>query len=242
MATATQHYENHLAEVYVWMAGGFDAAVARGASEIEALELDPSGDGVAVDLGAGFGMHAIPLARRGYSVIAIDSSRVLLDVLAKHAGDLAVRPIEGDLRTFDQHVPRNPSLFLCMGDTLTHLPDLASVESLLRNVRAHMTPGARLVLSFRDYSSPLLEEKRFIPVRHDADTIFTCFLEYSPTHVAVYDILHTRRGSAWNQRVGWYEKVRLSPAWVVERLERFGLEVRSEAGLGGMIRMVAERP
>ncbi|MFW6031386.1 MAG: class I SAM-dependent methyltransferase, partial [Myxococcota bacterium] len=215
MATVEQHYENHLADVYVWMAGGFESAVARGASELEALGVARSEGGVAVDLGAGFGMHAIPLAARGYSVTAIDSSRTLLDVLAEHAEELPVRPIEDDLRNFDAHLHGPPTLFLCMGDTLTHLPDLASVESLLGKVHAHMAPGTRLVLSFRDYSSPLVKEERFIPVRSDANTLLTCFLEYSPRHVTVYDILHRYDGFTWNQTVSWYEKVRLSPAWVV---------------------------
>jgi hypothetical protein len=31
----------------------------------------------AIDLGAGFGMHSIPLARRGIEVIAIDSDGIL---------------------------------------------------------------------------------------------------------------------------------------------------------------------
>ena len=80
MTTVTEHYANHLAPIYLWMAGGPEAALQAGTAEIEALNL-PLTDGAAVlDLGAGFGMHAIPLARRGARVTAIGSQRRLARV------------------------------------------------------------------------------------------------------------------------------------------------------------------
>ena len=60
MASAVSHYENLLAPIYLWMAGGLDAALAAGAADVAELAGAP---GYAIDLGAGFGMHSIPLAR-----------------------------------------------------------------------------------------------------------------------------------------------------------------------------------
>ena len=54
------HYDSHLAPIYLWMAGGIEQALTSGAGDIEGLACP---GGLAVDLGAGFGMHAIPLAR-----------------------------------------------------------------------------------------------------------------------------------------------------------------------------------
>jgi hypothetical protein len=68
MSPVSEHYEKLLAPVYAWMLGGADAAFARGASELASFL--PKG-GLAVDLGAGFGAHAIPLARAGWRVLAI---------------------------------------------------------------------------------------------------------------------------------------------------------------------------
>ena len=81
-------------------AGGFDAAVYRGESEIDTVCHNPSQGLTAVDLGAGFGMHAIPLARRGYSVVAIDSSQKLLDVLQEHVETLPIQTVEKGSRYF----------------------------------------------------------------------------------------------------------------------------------------------
>lgn len=93
MATVADHYETHLAPVYLWMAGGFDAAVSRGEAEIEAVRPNLASGTTAVDLGAGFGMHTIPLARRGCSVVAVDTSSILLDELRVHAEALPVRAV-----------------------------------------------------------------------------------------------------------------------------------------------------
>src|ERR1700735_489709 len=97
MATVADHYRSHLAPVYTWMSGGFDAAKARGETEIAAILPELSKGAHAVDLGCGFGMHSIPLADRGCSVLALDSSAYLLEQLKEHAGMLTITAVEDDL-------------------------------------------------------------------------------------------------------------------------------------------------
>jgi len=58
-----------------------------------------------------------------------------------------------------------------MGDTLTHLPDQQSVERLLADVVESLAEGGTFIVTFRDYSSPVIGLKCFIPVRADADRI-----------------------------------------------------------------------
>ena len=123
MPSVTEHYESHLAPIYVWMAGGLEDAVARGRVEVESVCPRPLPLQQAVDLGAGFGMHAIPLAEMGYSVLAIDTSGMLLDLVKSHAGAGSIVTVQDDLLSFRRHVSAPVSLFVCMGDTLTHLPD-----------------------------------------------------------------------------------------------------------------------
>src|SRR5271155_5200518 len=100
MVSVADHYRSHLAPVYSWMSGGFDAAIERGKTEIGAIVPDLSKGSCAVDLGAGFGMHSIPLARRGCSVLALDSSGYLLEQLKAHAGTLPITAVEDDLLAF----------------------------------------------------------------------------------------------------------------------------------------------
>lgn len=241
MSTVAEHYATHLAPIYLWMSGGLDAALLRGESEMDCIDPGPWIDCTAVDLGAGFGAHAIPLARRGCRVIAIDSSPHLLDVLRRHAEALPVQVIEDDLLNFRQHVRAKLDLILCMGDTLTHLPDRHCVEQLFADVAQTLRRGGKFVASFRDYTTPLVDAARFIPVRSDDDRILVCFLEYFFDWVCVHDLLQERSGAGWLMRVSSYRKLRLSVQSVCAGLKAAGFEARVERGPLGMVRVVAQR-
>lgn len=238
--TVVEHYANHLGPVYAWMIGDIDAALARSDSELDALLLSSTGAGTAVDLGAGFGLHAIPLACRGFNVTAIDSNGPLLEELNARAGSLPIRTVNADLLDFRAHIRTSPDLILCMGDTLTHLPSHSSVVSLFRDVAASLNRGGAFAATFRDYfSAPLQGDARFIPVRSDAERVLTCFLEYADATVTVHDLLHQREGSSWRLRVSSYPKLRLSPQWVAEQLSALGLIVHRDSTPAGMIRIRA---
>ena len=233
MATVADHYEAHLAPVYLWMSGGVNAAFARGDAEIAALLPQLAAGTTAVDLGAGFGMHAIPLGRRGCSVIAIDSSTLLLEELRRHAAGLPVSAVQDDLLSFQRHVNSRVGLIVIMGDTLTHLPDRSAVQTLIARAAESLCPGGQFIATFRDYSAPLAGDARFIPVKSDDNRILTCFLEYGDDQLVVHDLLYERQGSLWQFKVSSYRKLRLSPDWVASTLRDTGLSVRSESGHPG---------
>src|SRR5262249_51775582 len=150
MSSVAEHYERVLSPVYSWMAGGAAAALDAGAAEVAALSLDLPKDALVADLGAGFGMHAIPLARAGARVIAIDSSQQLLDGLQTLAGARPITRVRADLLNFRSHLDGEPAVVLCLGDTLTHLPEHTNVDFLVQEVAEVLAPGGRFVISFRD--------------------------------------------------------------------------------------------
>ena len=239
MTSVQEHYNEHLGPVYAWMVGGTEAAIERGTAELDAIGVNPSKGGIAVDLGAGFGMHSIPLARRGFDVVAVDSSAVMLDELSRQANGLTIRAICDDLLSFPQHLSTKAELVLCMGDTVTHLPDEEYVEQLVATVRESLDERGRFVITLRDYSAPLTGDMRFIPVRSDENRIFVCFLEYGDTRVRVNDILHQREGSQWKMSVSSYDKLRIRPEWLDELLRHSGFAVTCDVNASGMLRFVA---
>ena len=218
MATAREHHFAHVAPIYLWMAGGIEHALRLGTLDVASLGLPARHDDLAVDLGAGFGMHAIPLARMGYSVIAIDSSPELIDELGIHACGLPIRPIVADLVDFRMHVPGRAARILCMGDTLTHLDSQDSIKRLFADVAACLLPGGRFVATFRDYTR--------LPAG-DA--------------VPEYDIVHERHGDARTLEASTCPKLRLDPDWVGGELRRHGLVVERSAGPRGMVGLTAVR-
>lgn len=240
MLPVQQHYDQHLGPVYAWMVGGVEAAFEYGAAELDAIDANAPVGRIAVDLGAGFGMHSIPLARRGFDVLAIDSSAVMLQELSRQARDLRVRAICDDLLSFSRHLSTKPELVLCMGDTLTHLPDEDYVQRLIAAVRGSLADEGRFVITLRDYTAPLIGNRRFIPVRSDEQRIFVCFLEYSDTRVRVSDILHEREGSHWKMSVSSYDKLRIMPEWLGDRLREAGFVVARDVNASGMLRYIAQ--
>ena len=241
MSSVSDHYSRLLAPVYAWMSGSVEAALDAGNAELADLNLPLPAGTLVVDLGAGFGMHAVPLARGGVRVLAIDSSTELLKELDRLASGLPVESVADDLLSFRSHTREQVAAVFCMGDTLTHLPEHTHVDFLVQEVHEALAAGGHFVLSFRDYSKPLEGDARFIAVHSDERRILTFFLEYGEDTVVVHDILHERAGDVWETRVSSYRKLRLAPERVIASLETIGFETRREPGPRGMIRVIGKK-
>lgn len=239
MSSVEQHYATHLAPVYTWMVGGVDGAFNLGHADIQ--DFLPAGR-LAVDLGAGFGMHAIPLARLGWQVVAIDSSQMLLAQLAESAQGLPISVHCADMLDFANYLPSGarPSLMICMGDTLTHLPNTDSVLNLAMRVGEYLSPNGRFIATFRDYTNLPVGNARFIPVRADEQRILTCFLEEGGEHVVVHDLLHERIDGQWKTRVSSYLKLRLLCETVLDAFRAAGMRPTIEPAPRGMMRLIAD--
>jgi hypothetical protein len=241
MATVAEHYERLLADVYSWLYGGWDVALARYTEFFAARGIEPRGSGRAVDLGAGCGFQAIPLARRGFAVTAIDLDRKLLAELEQHIADEKIEIVCADLMEFRRHAPQSVELIVCMVDTLLHLPSQEAAARLSSDVFATLEPEGTFIATFRDFSIETTELDRFIPVRSDDRTVFDCFLEFEPGSVKVHDLVHRRVDGRWEFAKSFYRKLRLSTAWVVVTLRAAGFN-RIETGLDrGLVVVVAKK-
>ncbi|MEX0976161.1 MAG: methyltransferase domain-containing protein [Woeseia sp.] len=242
MSSVKAHYDSLLAPHYSWILGDFDTAYRQNARLFEDLEIVPGGNGLAVDLGCGPGCQSVPLAERGFSVLAIDFCAELLGELAQHGAHLPVTAICDDISNFRNHLPQKAELIVCMGDSIVHLPDKDTVEQLIRDCADAVIDGGSVILSLRDYTQPApTGPARFIPIRSDDQRIFTCFLETVGDTIQVHDILHTRQADGWHQHVSAYRKLRLDYRWVMEVLVANGLDIQSKSLRQGFITLHAMR-
>jgi SAM-dependent methyltransferase len=245
MNDAIRHYDQLLAEHYSWMVGvPFQEKVAEQAALLRELGLSEGRHGIAIDLGAGPGYQSVALADLGYArVIAVDTSRTLLDELQAQKGDKPIEAVLDDMCGFlARTAPASADAIVCMGDALTHLESHNDLSGLLTNAAAVLAPGGKLILTFRDMSQALTGVDRFIPVQSDADRVMMCFLEYEPKTVIVHDLIHERTGTGWAMRKSCYRKLRVSAGDIVRQLERSGLHVAINREAGRMWAISARRP
>lgn len=241
MDNVRTHYEQLLGPVYTWMSGGFDAAMTRNRQLFENLGIASWPKGLAVDLGCGSGFQSIPLASFGYRMLSLDISETLLAELQTRIGSLPVRRVRDDLLNFPKHLDTAPTLIVCMGDTLPHLPSPDAVGQLFADSARALAPGGRLVLTFRDLATHELKgPQRFIPVRSEPDRIFSCFLDYQPDHVEVNDLLYERTGETWKFTASAYRKLRLNASLVGQLMTRAGLMLEHSTTEQGLVRIVAK--
>jgi hypothetical protein len=239
MATVEAHYQDVLSGIYSWMLGGFDVQLTKNRSFFENHHIRPKGSSIAIDLGAGCGFQSIPLAEMGYSVTAIDLDDNLLRELIANDATGTVTIERDDMINFDSLVTGPSELIVCMTDTLLHLESKARVRDLFNKVIDHLESSGRFVITFRDLSSPLDDLDRFIPVKQDKSTIFTCFLEYEADTVKVHDLVYSKINGQWKFNKSFYRKLRLSPDWVKDRLVQAGFPEVAVDIENGLVTVVA---
>ena len=104
---------------------------------VEALRPIPAG-GTVVDFASGTGRLTIAAARAGYRVVAVDLSRVSLDVLAGIAADVGLENV-----TTSTTLPAGPVDAVVGADALHHV----ELDEWLPRFRAVLAPGGKAVFS-----------------------------------------------------------------------------------------------
>jgi SAM-dependent methyltransferase len=143
MASAASFFEDprYLSTVVAEKPRAKSVAQAR-----DAARLAGCGAGAAIlDAGCGNGRHSLPLARAGFRVVALDSSRRLLAAARRAAGTATwPRFVRGSYTS----LPFEPAAFdavLWLGTAIGYLGD-AGDRAALCEFRRVLAPGGRLVI------------------------------------------------------------------------------------------------
>jgi SAM-dependent methyltransferase len=239
--TVKEHYDRHLGNFYSWMTGDFVKNKDEFKSYCLANKIEPLGKGYAIDLGAGNGIQTVALAELGYTVKAIDFNSQLIDELKSNVKVFSVEVIFDDIRLIDRYSEPKPELIICCGDTISHLQNLSEIDKLIGDSFSALVPRGKIILSFRDYSSELVDVQRFIPVKSDEKRILTCFLEYFRDKLRVTDLLYELEDGKWVQKVSSYFKIRITNDKIMNILVSQGFKIIGTEVKKGMIYIIAEK-
>lgn len=239
--TAKEHYDTLLGDVYSWMLGDFTQRMLEQKHFFIAHHIHPTGNGIALDLGAGNGIQSVALAELGFKVKAVDFNATLLAELNTTKNKLPIEIYMQDISTFMNKTNEPAEVIICMGDTLTHFDGYSVVTDLVRKIAAILPRDGKAIFSWRDFSEERSGLDRFIHVRSDDTRSMTCFLEYSPHHVTVHDLIVEKINGEWRQRVSRYPKLRLPVTLFSATLRENGLSIEHQQVNRGMIALVARK-
>lgn len=237
--TVKDHYDRYLGNFYSWTVGDFTEKQALQEKFFLENDITPRLSGVAFDLGSGHGINSIALANLGFSVRAIDFNQQLLEELKERIEHRTIEAVDAHLLEYLYAVRLRPELIVCMGDTLTHLSGPDQVEELIALSSQKLERGGKLIISYRELMNELTNEKRFILVNSDESRIHSCYLEYLPGYVKVFDVLLEREGNSWKQSVSWYPKLRIAVSRIISLFEKYGLSLLKKEVTFGMTHLIA---
>lgn len=135
-------YGRSFADVYDdWYAGAFDTEGAV------AVIVDLAAGSPVLELGAGTGRLAIPVAATGLEVVALDASIEMLDRLTANDRAGLVEPVVADMASFAAALPhRRFGVVVCAFNTILNLADDAAIAACLADVAAVLQSDGVVVI------------------------------------------------------------------------------------------------
>ena len=165
-----------------------------------------------LDAACGTGMHAIAFSRMGMSCAGADLSPVMVEQAKANARAAGVE-LDLEVAGFGGIAARIRGPFdavTCLGNSLPHLLDDASLAAAFADFATLLRPGGVLVIQNRNYDRLLRERQRFMPPasREDesGETIYLRITDFpqppSAEETLGFTIVTLRkREGAWSQSV-----------------------------------------
>ena len=205
-------------------------------------QLAKESSGTILELGVGTGRVAIALARAGHSIVGVDSSDEMLEVLAEqlHAEPSELRgrvaTTRGDARTVD--LGRRFPLVLFPFNGLAHQRQQLALEQLLANVIRHLEPDGRFAFDVTVPDPALLKgATSTAPWFRHPRTGDVCRCDETASYDPATQVLTCTATIRWMeverepQTLRWQLR-QFQPAETLRLLERAGFEVvRQETSL-----------
>lgn len=220
-------YDRHWGEAYHRQAF---AAIERLAGTLRA-------ETAVLDLCCGAGHLTRMLADRGCRITGLDGSEEMLRFAAQRVPGAEF--VAADARSFRLR-PRF-ALAVSTFESMNHIPTLAELEVVFRNVADALIPGGRFVFDILTEETYRYEWSKPSTVVEDDNA---CFVRggYDPeTQVAHVDITAFRRGDAWERSDIRIQETYYPEEDVREALQRAGLPAAESLVSDGRIFLCASR-
>lgn len=232
------HYDTLLGSTFEWSLSTSGDPFASATAWLSRHSLLSGGS--YLDLGAGFGAHAIPLARHAKAVTAIEANHALAsrlrDVASRERLDIDV--VENDLLASIERAPSASwDTLLCLRDTLCLLEKIDDVDRFFVAAARVLKAGGLAVVSYRDTTTfRATGTARFLEVARDEKRVMHCLLEeIDPRHLRVTDILTEVGPLGPTTQMSDYVKLRIAPHELNQLAMRVGLSLENTVNDSGFV-------
>lgn len=221
MRTPHSSWAQHYDEAYRRSFGDFYDSLTE--ATIDCIARIQSSPARVVDFGAGTGRLTLPMAKAGYSVVAIDPCAEMLAVLSTKAENerLAIQTVCCRMQDEFQSPPFD--LALCVFTVLLYLLDEVALDASFQTAAAVLRPGGRLLLDipsrqiFHSYNLTTLDFVRDVRVIPESEVLF----RYEET-------IRVLEGDRWVNHLDSFQIRHWEQAQVFSSLERAGFQVEED--------------
>jgi glycine/sarcosine N-methyltransferase len=151
----------------------YDLIFPTGKAQVE-LIAETAGDPPKrlLDIACGAGGYALELAKRGYSVSAVDLDAGMVESLQEkiRSTSLQISAIQGNMLELGQrlHGQRYDVAF-CIGNSLVHLDGMEEVGRFLNAAKQLLSEGGQLVLQIVNFDRILAKEIHSLPTIENSE-------------------------------------------------------------------------
>ena len=181
------------------------------------LNISPSRPGRILDTACGTGWHAIALAQRGWATTGTDFASGMIEQAEKNAlqeqvevpflqaGFGEIKP--GLTSLYQPGEPPGFDAVLCLGNSLPHLLNTASLQVALNDFAACLRPGGLVFIQNRNFDLVMQNRQRWMEPQsqqtEDQEWLFLRFYDFLPDGLINFHVisLTRKKSSPWQMEI-----------------------------------------
>jgi glycine/sarcosine N-methyltransferase len=177
---------------------------------LEAKLAQQASGGAILDSACGTGMHAIALAKKGYTSAGADLSPRMVERARANAVQAGVT-VRFEAAGFGEMAKtfgaQSFSAVLCLGNSLPHLLSEAELTRAMGDFAACLNPGGMLILQNRNFDGVVKRRERWMEPQSyrdgEREWLFLRFYDYEAGGLISFNIINLRRegDKSWEQRL-----------------------------------------
>ncbi len=131
----------------------YDIVFKTGEAQLDLIKDLVPKDRRILDIGCGTGTYSIPLAKMGYSLVALDNDQSMIERLRdkSDALELNIESFARDMMGLEDLIEDEYDGVLCIGNTLPHLSDMNTVEKFLKIVNQKLSNDGVFIIQTVNY-------------------------------------------------------------------------------------------